>query len=399
MKQFDYKAKNDQGKTVSGVVEAINQDQAAKLLRARNLLIIFIRTRRQALMPQIKFFQRVKMDDRVNFTRQLATMVTSGLTITEALSILESQARPSMTKVIASVLTEVEGGASLADAMGKNPGAFNKVYVALVKAGESAGILDNVLERLAENLEKQRNFSKKVKGAMIYPAIIVIGMFFVGLIMMIFVIPNLMDLYEEFQVELPVSTKILMAFSGLLTRYWWVVLVLIAGAILPIRRLIVIPAFRKKFDEVYFRLPVFGKLRKQVMFTEFTRTLGLLIGAGVLMVDALEIVKNSLGSTLYEEAIEKATEKVKKGFPLAVAMAQTEIFPPLLPQMVAVGEETGKVDEVLGKVSMYFEQESEILVKGLTTAIEPLIMVLMGIGVAFLVISVIMPIYNLTSQF
>jgi len=339
------------------------------------------------------------MDDKVNFTRQLSTMITAGLPLTDALSILETQASPVMRKIVAEILTSVQGGGSLADAMERHPQAFDQVYVALVRSGEAAGILDDVLNRLAQNLEKQRDFQSKVKGAMIYPAIVITGMILVALIMIIFVIPRLTVLYEEFEAELPIITKIMLGISKFISSFWWLGISLIAGGLYLLRITSHHPAFKKKYDELYFRIPVLGNLRRQVMFTEFSRTLGLLVGAGILVVDALNIVKGSMGSPVYEEAISKTTDQVEKGFPLAVALARTEVFPPLLPQMIAVGEETGKLDEVLGKISAYFEQEAETLVKGLTTAIEPLIMIVLGIGVGFLVIAVIMPIYNLTSQF
>lgn len=399
MKKFNYKAKDEEGKTITGVVEARDETQAAKLLRARKLLVISIKPQKDAFLPKIKVFHRIGMNDKVNFTRQLSTMITAGLPLTEALSILETQTNPAMSSAVAEILTAVEGGGSLADALESQPQVFDQVYVALVRAGEAAGILDNVLNRLAENLEKRREFHSKIKGAMIYPAIIVVGMIGVSLIMVIFVVPRLTILYQEFAVELPITTKILLWISKFVISFWWLAISLLAGALYLWRILSRYPAFRKKYDEIYFRIPILGNLRRQLMFTEFSRILGLLVGSGVLVVDALNIVKDSLGSPIYEEALAKATGQVEKGFPLAVALAQTEIFPPLLPQMVAVGEETGKIDEVLGKISAYFEQEAETLVKGLTSALEPIIMILLGIGVAFLVAAVIMPIYNLTTQF
>lgn len=399
MQKFAYKAKDENGETHSGLVEARDDKQAAKLLQARKLLVISLQAQRDTSVFEIKALQRIKMDDRVNFTRQLSTMITAGLSLTESLSILETQSKPAMARVISEVLRGVEGGGNLADSMDKHPEAFDKVYVSLVRAGEAAGILDDVLNRLAQNLEKQRDFQGKVKGAMVYPVIVVSGMFVVGLIMIIFVIPRLTVLYDEFEAELPVVTKVLLGFSKFLSSFWWLALLMAVGAVFGMRALSRLPEFKKRKDDFLFRIPIFGKLRQAMMLTEFTRTLGLLVGSGILVVEALNIVKAALGSALYEKALDEAIHQVEKGSPLAVALAQTETFPALLPQMIAVGEETGKIDEVLGKISAYFEQQAEVLVKGLTTAIEPLIMIVLGVGVAFLVIAIIMPIYNLTSQF
>jgi len=399
MKKFSYRAKDQKGKTITGLVEARDEKEAAKLLQARKLLVISLQPKKNGFLPQIKAFHRLKLDDKVNFTRQLATMVTAGLPLTDALSILETQASPAMSQVVSEILTAIEGGGSLADALKEHPRVFDKVYVSLVRAGETAGVLDKVLERLAQNLEKQKDFESKVKGAMIYPVIIVAGMVIVALIMIVFVIPRLTVLYEEFEAELPLVTRVLLKISEMVTACWWLGLFGLMALFYLFRVFNRHPALKKRYDEFYFRLPVLGSLRRQILLAEFTRTLGLLVGTGILIVDALNIVKDSVGSPVYREALVQAATQVEKGLPLATALAQTGIFPPLLPQMIAVGEETGKVDEVLEKISAYFEQEAATAVKGLTTALEPLIMIVLGVGVGFLIIAVIMPIYNLTSQF
>jgi len=400
MKKFNYKAKDKEGKTVRGVVEARDEKQAARILQERGFLVVTITPLRKGLVTQMgPVISRVTTSDLVNFTRQLSTMVTAGLQLTGALDILEEQAKPAMAKVVAEIRREVEAGGTLAKAMESHPHVFDQVYIALIRSGEAAGSLDKVLARLADNLEKKREFQQKIKSAMIYPAIVIAGMLGVGAIMIIFVIPRMMAIYEEFQAELPVVTKILLAVSNFVVSYWYFALLLFGGLIFALKILNKNPQFRTQVDNVSFRLPIIGKLRKETMLTEFSRTLSLLVGAGILIVDALKITLFSFSSPLYREALEEVTEKVEKGIPLGTALAQEEIFPPILAQMVAVGEETGKIDEVLSKVSVYFEQEAEMAVKGLTTALEPLIMIVLGIGVGFLIIAVIMPIYNLASQF
>jgi len=401
MQKFKYKAKDDQGKTITGLIEAADPKEAAKILQSKKLVVISIISKGPDLITEARagILGRIGASDKVNFTRQLATMVTAGLPLTNSLTILESQASPAMGKVVGDILRAVESGESLGSALEKHPKVFDQVYISLVRAGESAGVLDNVLTRLAENLEKQREFMSEIKGAMIYPAIVVSGMVVVGAIMILFVIPKLMAIYDEFQAELPMPTKILLGVSKLATNFWWLGVIFLAGVAFVIPQLMRSPAVKIQYDRIFFRLPIIGNLRRQIMLTEFTRTLGILVGAGVLIVDALEIVRRSLGSPLYEQAMARVGQSVQKGFPLATALAETEMFPPILPQMVSVGEETGKLDEVLSKVSNYFGQESEQAIKGLTSAIEPLIMIALGVGVGFLVIAIILPIYNLTSQF
>ena len=400
MKKFNYRAKNKEDKEVSGVVEARDEQQAAKILQEKGFLVISIAPFRKSLAAQAgPLFSRVSTTDLVNFTRQLSTMATAGLQLTVALDILEKQAKPTIAKVVAEIRREVESGGTLAKAMEKHPHVFDQVYVALINAGEAVGSLDKVLMRLADNLEKKREFQGKIKNAMIYPAIVIMGMGGVGMIMIIFVLPRMMTIYEEFQADLPIATKILLNISTFFTKYWYLALVLFAGSAFGLRILNRYPQFRGMIDSLTFRLPIIGKLRQETMLTEFTRTLSLLVGAGVLIVDALKITFKAFSSPLYQHSLEKVTEKVEKGIPLASALSQEEIFPPILFQMVAVGEETGKIDEVLTRVSTYFEQEAEMAIKGLTAAIEPLIMIVLGVGVGFLIIAVIMPIYNLASQF
>jgi type IV pilus assembly protein PilC len=400
MEKFKYKAKNKEGKTVEGLVEASSIVQAAKILRERDLLVISLWPKAESLTTQIKRgLGRVTIQDKVNFTRQLSTMINAGLTITEALSILESQSSPAMSQIVSDILREVEAGVNLADALEKHPKVFDQIYIALIRSGESAGVLDKVLLRLADNLEKNSEFRRQIKGAMIYPIIVVGGMIAVVAIMMIFVIPKLTMVYEEFQAELPVTTRLLIGVSKFTSRFWWLAALLLAGLVFLIKILSKNPQIKRELDNLIFRVPIIGKLRKEMMLTEFTRTLGLLVGSGILIVEAIEVTKKSLGSPNFEEKIEEAAKEVEKGLPLATALARTEIFPPILPEMIAVGEETGKLDEVLGKVSAYFEQEANAAVKGLTAAIEPIIMIVLGVGVGFLMISIIMPIYNLTSKF
>lgn len=402
MLSFNYYARDKEGNPRRGVVEAIDKLSAAKILKERELVVISIEVKTEGVFGVIRrrMFSRIGTGEVVNFTRQLATMINAGLVITDALTILKSQTEnPNMAFIIDSIQKDIEGGNSLSGALSKYPNIFSSVYVALVKSGETAGILDKILTRLADNLEKQREFEGKIKGAMIYPVIVVSGMVLVAIVMMIFVVPKLLDLYKEFEATLPLPTVILMAASNFMVAYWWVVLVILAAGGWFLRRFLATRYGKIKLDELFFAFPVIGKLRKAMLLTEFTRTLGMLIGGGILVVDALAVGKGAIKSAIFQEAIDEAAREVEKGTSLAVALAKAGVFPPLLPQMISVGEETGKLDEVMMKISSYFEQEGEVAIRNLSTAIEPLIMVTLGIGVGFLIVAVIMPIYNLTSQF
>ncbi|MBU0998187.1 type II secretion system F family protein [Patescibacteria group bacterium] len=401
MKLFNYKAKDKSNELVTGEVEATDERHAAKLVRERGLIVLTIKPVRESIFGIIKKLkEKVTSSDVTSFTRQLSTMINAGLPITEALHILRNQLKGSMQKVVATILSDIEGGESLSSSLEKHKKVFSSTYIALIKSGEVGGVLDEVLASLADNIEKQQEFKGKVKGALIYPVIIVVGMFAVSLIMMIFVMPRLMSLYQDFNAELPLPTKILIGTSNFIFKFWPLVLVLVGSGFYGFSLYRKTPKGRRKIDELIFKIPIFGSLQRQIILTDLTRTLSLMSGAGVSILEALNITAEVVGNVVISEALKDAAIQVEKGFPVAFSFARhPDAFPYILSQMVAVGEETGKMEEVLKKISHVFEIESDEEVKGLTAAIEPVIMIILGLGVGFLVIAVILPIYNLTSSF
>lgn len=401
MKRFNFKARDQTGKLITGEVEASTPQAAAKLIRSKGFVVISVKSSFANPLLMIKSFKdKVKPSEVSTFTRQLSTMVGAGLPITEALLILRTQSKGSIEKVVSQILADIEGGESLSSALQKHPGVFGPTYIALVKSGEVSGVLDKVLLRLADNLEKQQEFAGKVKGALIYPVIILIGMIVVGLVMMIFVIPRLTTLYSEFNAKLPLPTLILIGISNFLIKFWPLLLILLVGGAYGFVFYRRTKIGRRKTDEIAFKIPVMGELQKQILLTEITRTLSLMVGAGVSILDGLNITASVVDNVVISDALKDASVQVEKGFPVAYSFAKhPEAFPFILSQMISVGEETGKMEEVLAKVSHIFEIESDQKVKTLTASVEPLIMVLLGLGVGFLVIAIILPIYNLTSQF
>lgn len=401
MKRFNYRAKDNNGKVVTGEVEAETINEAAKLVRKQGLIILDLRVGKSSPLAIIgSFREKVKSADVTGFTRQLATMVNAGLPITDALMILRNQSTGAMQKVSAKILADVEGGASLSSAFSKHPKVFSLTYIALLKSGEAGGVIDKVFIRLADNMEKEQEFSGKVKGAMIYPIIVIVGMVVVGFVMMIFVIPKLTAMYADFNAELPLPTKILMGISSFAVNYWPLFIALIAGAVIAYSAYAKTKKGRRKIDELIFKVPILGPLKRQVVLTELTRTLSLMVGSGVSILDGINIASGVVGNSMISEALDDAAENIEKGFPIAYAFAKhPEAFPFILSQMISVGEETGKMEDVLSKVSHIFEVEADQKVKALTSAIEPLVMIVLGLGVGFLVIAIILPIYNLTSQF
>jgi type II secretory pathway component PulF len=399
---FAYKVQSADGKTAQGLVEAANSMEASRILHEKQLFIVSLTEKAKNPFGD-SLFARVKhvgFGDIVNFTRQLATMIVAGLSLPEALNILRNQTTNAVfAKVLNTIEQQIVGGGNLANALSKYPQYFSPIYVALVRAGESSGNLDHVMTRLAETLEEQREFRSKVTGAMIYPIIIVIGMTVVVFIMMTVVVPKLTDMYKDFGIDLPMTTQILINTSQFFVHYWWAMILAIGGAVAVFLKWKKTPVGQFLVDSMILKLPLFGELQKKIILVNFTGTLAMLISSGIHILEGLRILKDSLDNVVFRIAIEEVAKKIEKGFPMGDTFAQYEVFPPIVSQMIKVGEETGKIDDTLTKLSAYFQSESEHLVKGLTTAIEPLIMVFLGLGVGFIVISVITPIYNLTSQF
>ena len=400
MKIFSYHARDSAGKAVNGKVEANDSAFAAKLLREKNLIVIKINPERK-LFGFLENIKRSVSEQEVSaFTRQLSIMISAGITITESLSIARSQATGTFANVIDQISSDVEGGSSLSASLEKHPNVFSPVYISLVRAGEKGGLLDVVLARLNETLDKQKEFNNKIRGALIYPIIVIVGMLIVTAIMMFFVIPKLATIYDQFNAKLPLITSLVVGMSRFVSQFWYVITALVFGGFWGFSTFVKTPFGRRRIDELLLAIPVIGQLNRKVILTEFTRTLGLLLGAGVSILDALKVVAPVTGNKVLSEGVTRAASNVEKGFPLAYALAkQPEIFPPVMTRMLAVGEETGKLNEVLTKVAYIFETDSEQQLKILTSLIEPLIMVVLGIGVGLLVFSVIFPIYNLTSQF
>jgi type IV pilus assembly protein PilC len=400
MPLFKYTVKNQYGETVRGRVEAQSKEQAAMVLRSRSLLVISIKPGEQGPLSFLEgAVNKVSFSDVVNFTRQLATMITAGLTLVEGLTILNQQSKDAMKKMLTELMREIEGGSPFAKALSLQGNTFSSVYIQLVKAGETAGVLDQVLERLADNLEKEKDFQAKTRGALIYPVIVIFAMIAVMIIMMVFVVPKLTQMYTDLGAKLPLVTQLLIDFSNLFTQFWWLMLILGVIGGFAFQSWVKTKKGRYSFDKFLLRIPILGVLRQKVVLTEFCRTMGLLLGAGISLLQGLEILIKAMDNVVYQEALTESHKEVEKGVPLSQAMSKYPVFPPILTQMIAVGEETGKLDEVLTKLSRYFEAESEHAVKNLTAAFEPMVMIVLGVGVGVLVVAIILPIYQITANF
>ena len=397
---FQYKALKD-GKTIVKKIEAASSEAVIDYLQRNGYFPISVEKVKELSLSFLdNLTQQVNFNDIVNFTRQVAIMLNAGLTLIDSLEILKKQTtKLPLRKMIEAIDSKIKGGSSFSIALRDYKSNFSNLYIALVRSGEASGKLGEILLRLADNLEKEREFKSKLKGALVYPVIIVIGMFVVMFIMVTFVLPKLLNLYKDFNVELPLSTQILIGISNFSTRFWPLVLVLIAVGFYFAKKYLGTKAGKKSFDQFALKLPVFGHIISISALVESTRTLAILIAAGISILDALSIVVDSTDNSVFQQAFLTVSQKVEKGQSMGVALEQEGIFPPILVQMSLVGEQTGNLDDTLLRLSKYFEMESEMATKTMTTLIEPLILIFLGLGVGFLVMSVITPIYNLTNSF
>ena len=398
--EYSYKGIQN-GTTVDGVIEAESEEKALSYLRSSNLTILKISAKSKPITDSFgSMFSKVKFTDIVDFTRQLSIMLTSGLTLIDSLDILKRQSEnPAFLKLVQELDADVKAGMNLSDALGKHPALFSNLYISLVKAGEASGKLDEILKKLAENLERQRTFKGKVKGAMVYPIIVIFAMLGVMFVMISFVIPQLLGVYKEFNIDLPAPTLVLIAISDFFSAYWpGVILGAIAG-LFALTKVYKSKQGKKAFDKVSLRLPIINRIIKISALVDTTRTLSILIGAGGSILEALDIITETTNNVVYQEAFVNIKHAIERGETLGNALDETHIFPPILVQMTSVGESTGHLDDTLSHLANYFESESEIAIKALTTLIEPAILVVLGLGVGFVVIAVITPIFSLSSSF
>lgn len=401
MPKFKYTTRNSAGERQQGIIETSDQKAATNILHDKGLIVIdlkpYVDNSLSALLAKVR---KVSSKDLAVLTRQLSTMVGAGLNLVEALTVLENQTSNVLLKaMLEEIVKDVQGGNTFSRALARHPQVFSTVYINIVKAGEASGNLDNVLAKLADTLEKQDEFEKKVKGALVYPAIVLVAMAVVVVIMNVFVIPKISVVFAEQGASLPLPTKIVLFMSGFFVQYWILLLIALVGGAIGLRVYTNTPAGQAALSAVLINMPVIGNLISQASLTTFTRIFAILVGAGVTIIDALKIGAAVTENYQFKKALLEVASAVEKGSSISAPIARQKIFPPIVGQMVAVGEETGKIDEVLEKLSRYFESETEAAVKALTTAIEPVVIIMLGMMVGFLVIAVILPLYSLTDQF
>jgi type IV pilus assembly protein PilC len=389
------------GRTVAGTLEA----ESLELVRAKlsdlsyHVLSIKETHSRGGFHEWFTGIQRVKLRDLVVFSRQFATMIDAGLSVVKCLDILQKQTRnPRLKEVIGQVKHDVAGGTSLTEALQRHPRIFSGLYVNMVRSAEAGGILDIVLDRLATFLEKEQETRNKIKSAMTYP-VVVFGFAMLMLVaLLFFVLPKFKVIFDTMELKLPLTTKLLLNSADYVRSYWYVGLVLLVGTIVFMKLFTQTEKGRYALDHLKLRIPVFGDLMLKTAVSRFARTFGTLISSGVPVLRALEIVADTAGNRVIAETVARAGASIKEGDKISTPLFGSRIFPVMVTQMVAIGEETGRLDQMLSKVSDFYDSEVDATLKGLTSLIEPLMIVGLGVIVGFIAVSVISPIYQLVGS-
>jgi len=398
---FVYTAKDkENGEIKKGKISADSKSSAASILIERSLYPVKIQEASEAesIWKKNAFGTGIKAKDRVIFTRQLSTLVKAGLPITQALSTATEQVNnPKFKTILQKISSSVEGGQSLASSFAQYPNIFNNIFVNLVDAGEQSGNLDESLVRLADQQEKQQQILSKVRGALVYPVIVLVVILLVVVFMVTTVLPQVGNLYKELGQTLPPITSFLLGVANAIIRYWYLFLLILIALAAILRVYVKSPSGKRTFDKIKLKLPIIGPLLKKVYSARFTRTLSSLVNSGVPLLRSLKIAGESTDNIIIEEIVVKATEKVKTGESLSSALSGHEEIVKLVPQMIKVGEESGSLGDMLEKVAKFFEEEVDQAVKNASATIEPVMIVFLGIVVLFIVVAVLFPIYSLVS--
>ncbi len=405
MGQFSYSARDKTGAITKGSLFAADRAAASAALQSKGLTPILVKEAAAGkgagggLTGRLAALNRVSLQDKVIFSRQFATMINAGVPIVQSLNILREQSESKkLQTVVADVAKQVEGGTTLANALATHPEVFNAIYVNMVKAGETGGILDQVLDRLATQQEKDAEIVSKVRSAMIYPAVITTATVSAFFFLMTVIVPKLSSIFEDAGAQLPIYTKIMLAISHFLVNSWYIVIGGVVAAVVVFVRWRATESGRRIVDQLMLKAPIFGPILMKVNVARFARTFGSLMASGISVLEAINATKTALGSSVYRDELAIVADKVKNGRPMSEQIRESKNFPAIVGQMLSVGEETGQIDSILLKLAEFYEKEVDTVVAGITSIIEPILIMVLGGMVGFIVISVFGPISSIGSS-
>ena len=398
MPVYEYTARNPaNGQIMKGQLDVPSKDDVVKHLKQQKMMMVNIREQPKQISFSLKR-KSVSTRDIVIFTRQFATMINAGLPLVQSLDILAKQTEnPALSEVTRQVVYDVESGHTLADAFSKHPKAFTDLYVNMVAAGEAGGILDTNLLRLATFLEKNDALVRKVKGAMVYPGVIFTVAAVAVAVLLIFVIPTFQAMFASVNLELPLPTRIVIGASQLLINYWWVILLVIGLSVFGIRKYYATDDGKKRIDQMLLNAPVLGDLLRKSAVSRFTRTLGTLISSGVSILDGLEITAKTAGNRVIHDAVMASRNSIAGGETIAAPLEKSKVFPPMVISMIAVGEQTGGLDEMLSKIADFYDDEVDVAVGALLSLMEPIMIVVLGVIVGGMVVAMYLPIFDMVN--
>jgi type IV pilus assembly protein PilC len=392
---FVWKGRSPTGEILSGEYVTENKQELIAQLRKRKIIVTSLREKAKDVKIRLPFKKKITVKDMGVFTRQFSTMINAGLPMVQCLDILSAQAdKPEFKRIISQVTSDVEGGSTLAEALAKHP-VFTQLYVNMVEAGEAGGILDQILNRLAVYLEKAEALQRKVKAALTYPTVVAVVAISASVFMLMFIIPTFAKMFTDFGGDLPLPTKIVMGLSNFLRNQWYILLIVIGGAAFGLKRFLATETGKEKMDRFSLKVPVLGTVIRKSAIARFTRTLGTLISSGVPILAGLDITARTAGNKVVEKAIYATRESISQGDTIAEPLRQSGVFPPMVTQMIGVGEQTGALDEMLDKIANFYDSEVDTAVEQLTAVIEPVMIVLMGVLVGGMLISMYLPMFKL----
>ena len=393
MASFTYTARGAKGELKSATIEATSREEAISQLRKQRLNVIKIDEQQKRKKPG-----KVSMRDIVIFTRQFSTMINAGLPLVQAMGILAEQSEnPSLREITKQVVFDVESGNTVADALRKHPAAFSELYVNMVAAGEAGGILDTILLRLAVFMEKNDALIRKVKGAMIYPGVIMTVAAGAIIVLLVFVIPTFERMFTEARIPLPLPTQIVIGLSRGLQKWWWAVILIVGALIWAVRKYYATNDGKLVIDRLMLKAPVLGDVLRKSAVSRFTRTLGTLIGSGVSILDGLEITAKTSGNRVIQDAIMESRASIAGGETISAPLKKSQVFPPMVISMINVGEQTGGLDEMLTKIADFYDEEVDAAVSGLLALMEPVMIVFLGVVVGGMVVAMYLPIFDMVN--
>ncbi len=399
--RFKYLAKDPTGNFKKGIVEALSKVSAIEVLSQHRLAVVTLEKEREnsIFSSILRIWEGVKPRDFAIFSRQLAVMISAKVPLLPALNTIADQTENRFLALkLQSIIADVESGMSFSESIAKHPDVFSNFYINMVKAGEASGTLQQSLENLADNIETNYELTAKLRGALYYPGFILFAMLVVGFIVITFVMPKLLVILKEAKVELPLTTRILIVVSGFLASYWWIVLIIFFLAIGAFLYYIRTDQGKVEFDYIVFKIPILNKLLNNIYVTRFTENFSTLLSNGLPIVTALLITSEIIGNERYREAILSAVQEIKKGSNISNALRRYEFIPTMVVQMIKIGEATGKIDYTLKKVTDFYIKETDRIVRNFSSLLEPVLMVLLAIGVGILVSAVILPIYQVATS-